>query len=93
MKVHFKSLTYPDLKLTNGKTVNATFQKGVFETENEAVIAFLRKCVECKEYKPEPIEKAPNLPEKIESKPEKAPHIGKPEPGPHTTPNPHKAGA
>jgi len=53
VKIIFSSLTYPDLKLTDGKSVVVVFHDGVFETDNPKVIDYLRKCkAECVEIKP-----------------------------------------
>jgi len=100
MKAFFASLTYADLKLTDGKQIVAAFKKGVFETDNPKVIDFLRKCVECKEFTPEPVKPQAKveLPtdDSIEAKAKAESYLAvkaKPEPGPHATPNPHKAGA
>lgn len=70
MSIRFASLTYPDLKLTDGKNINAAFRKGVFETDNPRVIEYLRKCkAECVELKPEPSAKGDDKP-KSDDKPE-----------------------
>ena len=97
MKAFFASLTYADLKLTDGKQIVAAFKKGVFETDNPKVIEYLRKCkAECVEVKAEAVraEKPEAVKAETDAKEQKAPHIGKLEPEPpfHTTPNPHKAG-
>jgi len=68
MLTRFASLTYPDLKITDGKGVLAIFRKGIFETDSPKVIDYLRKCkAECTEIKPELVK-----PEKTEAKHEKA---------------------
>jgi len=68
MLVRFASLTYPDLKITDGKGVLAIFRKGIFETDSPKVIDYLRKCkAECTELKPEPPAKA--TPPKGDDKP------------------------